>query len=120
MIKYCNFKYGFSCWDIGSDVLLFRDFYFGANYSVTVAHPDHEWVQPRNFTAPFYGQLVIFENITNIFELERICEDVLLNKTSYTFSCYQQDPIFAILTLLFILNTAHMVFTVFFLQKNPF
>ena len=77
-------------------------------------HLDHEWVQPRNFTAPYHGQLFIFENITNICELERICEDFGQNKTSYTYSCFEQDPFFAILTLLFILNTAYMVFDAFF------
>ena len=90
-------------WDIGSDVLLFRDFYWGTNYTITVSDPDHEWVQPRNFTAPIYGQLAIFENITNICHLERT-EDDGLNKTSYTFNCFEQDPFFAILTLFFILG----------------
>ena len=80
----------------------------------------HEWVQPKNFTSPlrqFYNQsqqLAIFENLTNICELERICKDVELNKTSYTYSCFEQDPTFAILTLFFILNTGHMVFNAFF------
>ena len=103
----------FSCLNIGSDVFLFRDLYFGTKYRITVPHPGHDWVQPKNLTAPLYGQLVMFENITNFCDLVGT-EDVGLNKTSYTFSCFEQDPYFAILTLFFILNTAHTVIAVFF------
>jgi hypothetical protein len=88
-----------SSYDVATDILLFEDYWCGKLYKKTVASPKDVSVNSSDcFQIGFYSELI---------------NGTTLTVTSYTFTCFEQDPYYALATLTFILLPGLWVYMAF-------